>query len=388
MLGMLRSIAGALALLSAAAAHAQVATIVTSSTDTGITSPSGGISTPGNPSGPFSYADPRSGERSGGSYASNTVIGATTIDFQNGSASTGSGITTHGSTTVAITLTNNGASGVAPVFNSQIVAAGLGFYVANEICGGSLLTDYCGPAAVIPGATGAVPSFQDVAAGAPVSTTLATTKVDFNVLLNGVSIYDLTANATLATNASGAVTFTNDFGQVSSVLTNFRRQFAADSASLDSFQWDSTDLTLALPTLAAGGTDLLDYVTTVTTTSNAGCVTTSTVGCLVSYAAFGDPLGAIGGIHPSLAALRSLAFNLTSPASSGALNFGTYQLAKPPVESAGGTIGLALTAPIDTGPVPESATWLLMLCGFGATGVALRRRRRSASAFMPTTPTV
>ena len=183
-------LAGLTALLSVAA-NAQVVTTVTSSTDTGISTPTGTVSTPGNPSGPFSYADPTSGGRSGGSYASNTMLGVTTIDFQNGSASTGTGISTHGSTTVAITLTNNGAGDVLPVFNSQIVAAGLGFYVANETCGSSLLTAYCGPDALIPGATGSVPSLKQVAAAAPASTTLATTKVDFNVLLDGVSIYDL-----------------------------------------------------------------------------------------------------------------------------------------------------------------------------------------------------
>jgi hypothetical protein len=374
------------ALLSVAA-HAQVVTSVTSSTDTGISTPTGVVSAPGDPS-TLSYADPSSGNRSGGTFASNTVVGATTIDFQNGSASTGSGIFTHGSTDVTLTLTNNGAGDVQPVFNSQIVAAGLGFYVANEICGSSLLTAYCGPGAVIPGAVDPVPTFQQVAAAAPASTTLATTKVDFNVLLNGVSIYDLTADATLATSASGVAMFTSDFAQVSSVLTNFRRQNASDAAFIDSFQWDSTDLSLALPTLAGGATDVVDYVTTVSTTTNAGCLTSPTVGCLVSYAAFGDPLGADNGIHPNLAALRSLAFNLTSPGPSGALNFGTYQIAKPPEQSIDGNISLNLTAPIDTGPVPESATWLLMLCGFGTTGLALRRRRRSASVFMPAAPTV
>jgi hypothetical protein len=379
-------LAGLTALLSVAA-NAQVVTTVTSSTDTGITTPSVAVGAPGNPSGPFSYADPNSGDRSGGSFASDTVVGATTIDFQNGSASTGTGISTHGSTTVAITLTNHGAGDVAPVFNSQIVAAGLGFYVANETCGSSLLTAYCGPDALIPGATGSVPSFKQVAAAAPASTTLATTKVDFNVLLNGVSIYDLTADATLATSASGALQFTSDFAQVGSVLTNFRRQYTSDTAFIDSYQWDSTDISLALPTLAAGATDVVDYVTTVTTTSNAGCVVNPEVGCLVSYAAFGDPLGASNGIHPNLAAPRSLAFPLTGSGSSGGLTFGTYQLAKPPAESQNGDIGLMLTAPIATGPVPESATWLLMLCGFGVTGLTLRRRRRSASAFMLVAPT-
>ena len=387
MRGVLSALAGVTALSLSVAAHAQVMTAVTSSTDTGITTPSGTVSTPGNPSGPFSYADPRSGNRSGGSYASNTVVGATTIDFQNGSASTGSGISTHGSTTVAITLTNNGAGDVLPVFNSQIVAAGLGFYVANEVCGSSLLTAYCGPNAAIPGATGSVPSFQQVAAAAPASTTLATTKVDFDVLLNGVSIYDLTADATLATSASGALQFTSDFAQVGSVLTNFRRQYASDASFIDSYQWDSTDLSIALPTLAAGATDVVDYVTTVTTTSNAGCVVNPEVGCLVSYAAFGDPIGANNGIHPNLAALRSLAFTQSGYGSSGGLSFGTYQLAKPPAESPSGDIGLMLTAPIATGPVPELATWLLMVCGFGATGLVLRRRRRSASALGPVAQT-
>jgi hypothetical protein len=41
---------------------------------------------------------------------------------------------------------------------------------------------------------------------------------------------------------------------------------------------------------------------------------------------------------------------------------------------------LALTAsPVDTGGVPEPATWALMIVGFGAAGAALRRRRAVAA---------
>ena len=44
-------------------------------------------------------------------------------------------------------------------------------------------------------------------------------------------------------------------------------------------------------------------------------------------------------------------------------------------DTTGVTIGFAATAP-SVGAVPEPATWLLMIGGFGLTGIAVRRRAR------------
>jgi uncharacterized protein YjiK len=44
------------------------------------------------------------------------------------------------------------------------------------------------------------------------------------------------------------------------------------------------------------------------------------------------------------------------------------------------TSGLVVLAPTATAPVPEPATWAMMVLGFGATGLAARRRRATARA--------
>lgn len=44
------------------------------------------------------------------------------------------------------------------------------------------------------------------------------------------------------------------------------------------------------------------------------------------------------------------------------------------------TAGAAITGPLAAAAVPEPATWALMLMGFGAIGVAMRRRERSVLA--------
>lgn len=55
---------------------------------------------------------------------------------------------------------------------------------------------------------------------------------------------------------------------------------------------------------------------------------------------------------------------------------GTLDFAFQSQANTGITAGAAITGPLAAPAVPEPATWAMMLGGFGAIGVALRRRRR------------
>jgi hypothetical protein len=69
----------------------------------------------------------------------------------------------------------------------------------------------------------------------------------------------------------------------------------------------------------------------------------------------------------------------TGPTTAPVFRFGTFDLASTPRN--GGDPVQPLTYRVTIGaPVPEPATWAMMIAGFGAVGVALRRRRRRTAA--------
>lgn len=63
------------------------------------------------------------------------------------------------------------------------------------------------------------------------------------------------------------------------------------------------------------------------------------------------------------------------------LRFGVTNVGDTNYDSGLAFAGLALNdVPIDTGAVPEPATWAMFLAGFGVAGMAMRRQRRAGSA--------
>jgi hypothetical protein len=64
----------------------------------------------------------------------------------------------------------------------------------------------------------------------------------------------------------------------------------------------------------------------------------------------------------------------SGPASSPTFNLGTFNLSG--ILSGNSTLTISQAAP---GAVPEPGTWAMMLVGFGALGVSMRRRRRAGT---------
>lgn len=76
-------------------------------------------------------------------------------------------------------------------------------------------------------------------------------------------------------------------------------------------------------------------------------------------------------------------FLFTSPTCTGVTTCSQNNVGLTPGATISGpvTISASFTVPTPVSAVPEPATWLLMLTGFGAIGVATRRRRKAINVF-------
>ena len=185
--------------------------------------------------------------------------------------------------------------------------------------------------------------------------------VDFTGQANGSAAPDLSSVLTLTFNgtSNGGATY------------NFGYNLVNDSsvtARLRSFGFDITDATLASAS-STGTYGTVGYNDTFP----------EGLGTLdVCFRAAGGSncTGGPNGLWSGSGASGAIALNFAGPLGSIALdNFATrYQSISPAVN--GATSGVGIGTP---GAVPEPATWALMILGFGAVGMAMRRRNMSTS---------
>ncbi|MBU1374973.1 MAG: PEPxxWA-CTERM sorting domain-containing protein [Alphaproteobacteria bacterium] len=132
---------------------------------------------------------------------------------------------------------------------------------------------------------------------------------------------------------------------------------AYDNAFALAYAWSATDILVPLNAILQVEDSLsLQYRTSVTSSTSVDCITTNTA-CLVAYSGFGDPIGRGGGVA-----------NL---AARGVRNQEAYK----PITGIIFDPQDIQPFQIASVPVPEPATWISMLFGFGLLGAALRRRR-------------
>jgi hypothetical protein len=298
------------------------------------------------------------GEGPGGAY--NSFISVTKNDVTFESANAASGPFAYSSfSNVGITFTNDGRSAVTPQVHSQITPAGLGFYLAD--------TAKCSPGFGTC-AQDMSATFGDLNLNSSEPITLAS--FSFSIVADDHTVFRASGQLGLQNGSEGIETFAN-FDDGAFGLNNFGLQ-ASDPSSFG-YNWDATDVDFSMfRSLNPGESDSVQYFTSVTSYSPSLCIGASSV-CVVAYSGFGDPIGRGGGID-SLAVVHSLGlfsrpFDQPAPGIKG-LQFSSYDLH--PVFSNG---------VLDTtGGVPEPATWVSMILGFGVLGGALRRRRGLAAA--------
>lgn len=320
--------------------------------ETGTTTPNQIVTVPGDPNGSI-Y---------GGSNSTNVSFSASQATFLSGAASVGPLTNASSTSGVDAAITNLTSSPLTiKQFASTITAAGLGFYVQDRSSGaptnGDPFTGY--------GETRAV-SLSAFANGAADGTVLASAGFDFQIFgpTNGSNpldnlLYDLSGQVNLVVQGGQVVVDDSGMADAAATLNDYTKK--DDDPSAVTYNWDETDVTLALGTILGenAGTDL-HYRATAYTISGPACIDNGAE-CLVAYSGFGDPVGRGGGVQDFAAFFRPSQAQSLPPLIDG-ISF-TPQTVTP--------FDLTLV----TQGVPEPATWALMIGGLGLMGTALRRRR-------------
>lgn len=304
-------------------------------------------------------------QRGGTDYNSFVNIAPTQVTFESSNVVSGSSVRTNSSSQVDIGLHN--ATGGDVRFNSTITAAGMGFYVTSPGAG-SCLYSSCTPVNPLTG-----PAFGDLPLP-PVggSGTLATASFDFSVSRAGQDgfLFHRSGTLMLSYNVDGVFVDQSGLDTVSGQLINFRT--AVDNGSNIGFLWDATPISFDI----GSATDqTLIYSTSVTSSSSVGCIDGPSVGCLIAYSGFGDPVGAAGAVDAAIGGFQGrfgpLSSFGSSPLGGHGLTFGPAVFDTPTFND-----GVLTFQPAG---VPEPASWMTLILGFGLLGGTLRRRRTVAA---------
>lgn len=303
-------------------------------------------------------------------YTSTTSITKSEISFESGGISTGDQTRQTSISRIDMTVNNNGDGTIAPTFKSQITPAGMGIYLGNNSAGNCFTSP--GTCAQTQGAH----TFADLtqATGA---NQVAGVSFDFQIQQDGVTLRDITGGIDIS--QDGGITVFPNIDQASSALAGFVTldQFGktdpvtGKSVSALGFAWDATDISVGLNRIGGFSSSTISYIVTVSTFSNANCFADDNT-CLVTYAGFGDPVGRDGAVNNLFSSALSASFADGPPNGPnvliGGVNFSPETLKVPQFDSNGDLI-------LTQNGVPEPATWMSLILGFGVVGAALRRRR-------------
>lgn len=303
----------------------------------------------------FSFGEGKgthSQETSGTGYDSYVNVGEHEISWKSSNVVSGPYVGTVSSSEVAFDFTN---SGNAPVnFQSTIIPAGLGFYLTDT--SGGCLYDGCSP--LSPATDFSFNGLRPQGVDGP--GLLGVVGFDFEIFNNEHSEYHVSGALGLYWNGDTVIPL-NALGPAGELLDI---EVAANNGTTLGYAWDAKDVNFLL----GGGYNSLLYRTTVYSFTNTQCLSRSENICLVGYSGFGDPIGRGGGVE------QIDAFGVNRPfADGGPPTFSPIRFQLPTYDADTNTLSFTAT-------VPEPATWVSLILGFGLLGAALRRRRAMAFA--------
>jgi hypothetical protein len=290
------------------------------------------------------------------------------ISFESSNVVGGAPATTTSTSSVNIGIKDN-TGGFQ--FQSTITAAGLGMYVtdAHVNC---VLTGTCVQATgltfgdLVPGQVGLPPIGN--ATGI-----IGYTYIDFTVqgfdgtnlttLFNLDGLLQLKQNTgTVSAQILPLVSSTSNLNQSLNSLDDLKNfQVVENTPNSYGISWEDTAFNFHV----GAGIQNLIYTSRVKSFSGGDC--DAFVNCLVTYGAFGDPIGR-GGVS------AFSAFSAQSSSTGGITDIsGTPASFNRPTFVNGALV-------FQSGPIPEPATWISLIAGFGLLGAAMRRRRVLARA--------
>jgi hypothetical protein len=323
-------------------------------------------------------------------YQLSSQITTSSIDFYNNVTASGAGDIVSGSASnqLNVTFTNDGLAPVVPVLNSTITPGGFGIYTMDPTKNPTFSSGK-----VLIGDINQSPEYDPTAntfqGWSPVDSIqpIASASFMFSIASDGVVLASFNGSLTLNPNPADpaapivAVSLTG----LGPTLNNFRLVTEPGSEDAVGYQWDATDISIALGgPLAVGASRTLTYSTVVTAVNSATFNASSP--CfgmcdLVEFAGFGDPIGKGG---PGSAIVP---FGPSAPAGGPGpvtgLTFFGYSLGLPTFDTTTGNLSVPVATdnPLPSLPltytpaiVPEPSAWVLMLTGLGLVGYARRRR--------------
>lgn len=295
----------------------------------------------------------------GGSAEAKVEITSSQVSFESGVAVSGANSSAVSYSGVDVLVTNTGEQAIAlESFGSTIIPAGMGFYLQDRsgaATDNNIFTGY--------GQTNSGLGFTDLFDQVGADSIFASAAFDFSITTGDATLYALSGLLELSFDIYGNLQVNNGLGDASLALDGFVTAY--DNGYALAFAWDATHIDVPLNLSLEGGNELsLQYRTSVNAFTNTDCVNGGLT-CLVAYSGFGDPIGRGGGV--SLLAARGVrnqqAFGVSNGITGIVFDPQTVTVFDLTVGPGGG------------GAVPEPATWMTLIVGFGMLGAALRRRR-------------
>lgn len=333
---------------------------------TNIRSTAGNIVTVGLDGTPTSYDGPgatppgkgNTGKPPGAAFDSFVHLHPGTIEFESQNTTLGEFVQSYSYSAVSFDINAPERS----TFGSTITPAGLGFYLADTSAG----CFYTRCAQIDPDAG---VSFADLSGDA---TMIGEVGFNFSVRSSASEGLLYSLSGSLILNADGSIN--DNLGQFPNIefqgsgtrsLTGFGDavgndvEYNSDGVFVRGtglgYRWDATDFQFNVPF----GEQTLTYTTEVYSRTFRSCKAGGSI-CVIALSGFGDPVGRGGG--------NEFARSSADPRITG-IHYSPTVFAKPTFENGRGSFQAA---------VPEPATWLAMVLGFGLLGSALRRKRTVA----------
>ena len=311
----------------------------------------------------------------GAGYAANVTTTGGSVFFSSSSISAGSGNAAVSGVGVTLNFTDLGATPINSM-TSTIFQSTFGFYMAPfgnnaPVCTGATLPTCLG-------ATSGVVDFASMVDGGSSLFTdgMAGSYFSFEVLVNGVSQYEIGGGLTLIDNGANPpalVSYSSINGvlgaidDLSTVLPGF--QLLQNDGYGLIYGWDQSNFTVNFDTPIVGSGNISYQISTYTFGDSLTGDNESSRS-IIAFSCFADPVGRGSTRGQLIPLLNGLADPTCDDFREGGDQKRDYVLKLGSIDENG---NFGFTAP----GIPEPDTWAMLIMGFGLVGLSMRRGKKA-----------